>query len=338
MSHDLCVTDGKAEMMYVGEMPWHGLGTRLEHPPRTAAEAIFAARLDWNVVKQQLYVGDKHRPLPGQFAIVREDRWERNEDAIFGTVGQTYVPLQNMEAFTFFDPIIATKAAFYETAGALGKGERVWVMARLYGDMEIVPGDTVARYLLLSNSHDGTSSVQVKFTPVRVVCQNTLNQALDLGPTLRVAHNREMQRHLGDTAEAIAEICERFDELQTFFKKMVWVQMKTASLETYLAAVFPEPKRGKDDKRYERALKQMKRDRISAQKLFETGKGNDLPLVKGTLWAAYNGVTEYVDFARTTVGDGKWLDSVWFGEGCAIKTRACDLAVAAVNEVHAGLN
>ncbi len=62
--------------------------------------------------------------------------------------------------------------------------------------------------------------------------------------------------------------------------------------------------------------------------------GNDLPLVKGTLWAAYNGVTEYVDSARTTFGDGKWLDSVWFGEGCAIKTRACDLAVAVANEVH----
>jgi len=204
-------------------------------------------------------------------------------------------------------------------------------MVRLHGDMEIAPGDTVARYLLLSNSHDGNSSVQVKFTPVRVVCQNTLNQALEMGPTLRIAHNREMQRRLGDTAEAIAEIRERFDELQMFFKKIVQVQMKTTSLESYLAAVFPEPNRGKDDKRYERALKQMKRDRIAAQQRFETGKGNNLAHVRGTLWAAYNGVTEYVDYARTTVGDSKWLDSVWFGEGCAIKTRACDLAVVAVN-------
>jgi len=197
-------------------MPWHELGTTLKQPPRTAAEAITAARLNWAVVKKQLYVGKEHRPLAGQFAVVREDRWKRNEDAIFGTVGRGYVPLQNIEAFTFFDPIVATQAAFYETAGALGKGERVWVMARLFSDMEIVPGDSVARYLLLSNSHDASSSVQVKFTPVRVVCQNTLNQALDFGPTLRVPHTRDMHWRLGETAEAITNIRARFDELGAY--------------------------------------------------------------------------------------------------------------------------
>ena len=80
MSHDLCIdADGKAEMMFVGDMPWHGLGTRLTEPP-TAEEAIRAARLDWRVLKKQLFVGEEHRPLPGQYAVVREDRWNRSEE------------------------------------------------------------------------------------------------------------------------------------------------------------------------------------------------------------------------------------------------------------------
>lgn len=101
----------------------------------------------------------EHRPLPGQYAIVREDRWVANEDGLFGTVSQSYTPLQNVDAFAFFDPIVKTKASFYESAGALKKGQRVWVMARLRNDLQITKDDTIARFLLLSNTHDGTESV-----------------------------------------------------------------------------------------------------------------------------------------------------------------------------------
>lgn len=99
---------GQPEMMYVGEMPWHRLGTRLTEPP-TAAKAICAARLDWKVIKKQLYVGDdKWVCLPGEFAVVREDRWEQNEESILGRVKRAYTPLQNRDAFAFFDPLIKT--------------------------------------------------------------------------------------------------------------------------------------------------------------------------------------------------------------------------------------
>jgi len=122
--------------------------------------------------------------------------------------------LQNTEAFTFFDPIIHAGAAFYESAGALGKGERVWVLARVTSDHEIVPGDRISKYLLLSNSHDGKGAVHVKFTPVRVVCRNTLNQAIERGPTLRVAHTSSMKDRLKEVAEAVKRIDARFNELE----------------------------------------------------------------------------------------------------------------------------
>ena len=329
MSHDLCIdADGKAEMMYVGDMPWHGLGTPLTEP-QTAEAAIRAARLDWRVTKKQLFVGDEHRPLPGQYAIVREDRWNRNEDGLFGTVGQSYTPLQNTDAFAFFDPIVRTNRAFYESAGALRKGERVWVMARLRDDFEIIKNDTIARFLLLSNTHDGTGSVQVKFTPVRVVCKNTLNEALERGSAIRIAHTPEMKVRLADAADVVlTAILRHFDELGRQFQAMLDVQMAQAKLHAYLQAVFPDPSRKSDEKRFKKALAQTQRDREQSARLFIEGKGNDLKGVRGTLWAAYNGVTEYVDFHRSTYGDTKWLENVWFGSGSACKARALDTAVS----------
>ena len=331
MPHDLSIRkDGNAEMMYVGKMPWHGLGTRLNEPP-TAEEAIRAAHLDWRVVKKQLYIGDEGRPLPGQYAVVREDQWDRNEDGLLGTVGQDYTPLQNVDAFGFFDPIVKSGAAFYESAGALKKGERVWVMARLRLDFEVTQSDKIARYLLLSNTHDGTSSVQVKFTPVRVVCKNTLNEALGRGPAIRVTHTTDMQLRLKDAAELVLEkIQKHFDELGNRFRAMLGVSVSEPQLHAYLKTVFPDPSPEQDERRYKRALAQVQRDRSGSSRLFSEGMGNDVPGVKGTLWAAYNGVTEFVDFHRGAYGDTKWLENIWFGAPSGVKARALDNALALV--------
>jgi phage/plasmid-like protein (TIGR03299 family) len=326
MAHDLSVANGKAEMMYVGEMPWHGLGTRLTKPPN-AEEAICAAHLNWQVLKEHLYVGDEHRPLPGRYAIVREDRWKRNEDSIFGTVGQGYTPLQNTDAFGFFDPIVKTGVAFYESAGALKNGERVWVMARLRKDFEVVPSDNIARYLLLSNTHDGTASVQLKFTPVRVVCKNTLNEALGRGPAIRIAHTPEMKVRLRDASDAVvSQIEHHFEDIGNRFRAMVKVSMSEPGLQGYLKAVFPEPDRDADEKARKKAVARVQRDRAEASRLFTEGQGNEMAGVRGTLWAAYNGVTEYMDFHRGTYGDSKWLENIWFGGASAVKARALDQA------------
>ena len=292
----------------------------------------YCSHLDWRVLKKQLYVGEEHRPLPGRYAIIREDRWHGNEESIFGTVGKEYTPLQNTEAFGFFDLIVKTGSAFYDSAGALRNGERVWVMARLRGDFEVTPNDNIARYLLLSNTHDGTGSVQVKFTPVRVVCKNTLNQALGNGPAIRVAHTRHMQMRLGDTANAVlASIQRHFDDLGKRFQAMLRVQMSEVGVRTYLKSVFHDPAAGKDEMQYKRALSNVQRNRLEAARLFTEGRGNDLNAVRGTLWAAYNGVTEYVDFHRTTCGDGKWLENIWFGAANGIKERALEEALTIVH-------
>ena len=124
---------------------------------------------------------------------------------VLGLVTDRYKPLQNSEAFEFFDPIVDQETAFFETAGALGDGARVWVMAKMPQVMEIVRGDECQKYLLLSNTHTGQGSVVVKFTARRVVCQNTLMLALQDGqPAFRVRHSKIMTDRLRAISDLIA--------------------------------------------------------------------------------------------------------------------------------------
>lgn len=174
--------------------------------------------------------------------------------------------------------------------------------------------------------------MQVKFTPIRVVCRNTLSEALSKGPSIRVAHIRDMPSRLEETAHVVlAAIQQHFTDLGNSFKAMLSVQMSTPTLNTYLRAVFQDPRRGKDEKHYKRAMAQAQRDRDESERLFTGGKGNDLAGVRGSLWAAYNGVTEYVDFYRGQARDTKWLENIWFGGGSAIKERALDEALRIVS-------
>jgi len=344
-------------MFYVGDPPWHGLGTALEGPA-TAEEAIYAAGLQWRVVKAPLYVagGPRLHQVPGKFAMVREDRLGQGDCPILGMVGEKYQPFQNAEAFQFFDPVAGKGAAIYHTAGALGDGERVWILARLPDTMKIVGDDTVDKYLLLSTSHDGTSAVQIKFTPIRVVCQNTLGQALSRGKAIRVEHNRDLQQGLRDAQDLIAFATRQYSDFADKFRQMANVQMDAEKVRAYLGKVFPTPV----PTARRAAVELTDAKRAWAEYFFDQGEGNQIKGVQGTLWAAYNGVAELVDHSggdligpqasergrrpRTPTAAGsnstaapargldnptsvpRWkhrrLESVWFGEGYRTKVRA----------------
>lgn len=326
MAHEICIDDGKASMFYVKEEPWHGLGTKLKKPA-TAAEAIKVANLDWKVEKQPLFAmgvssgGPVVQPVE-KYAVVRQDLWGKRHCPVFGIVGEDYTPLQNHEAFAFFDQIVGAGAAIYHTAGALGKGERVWILAKLPSDIRVVGDDISEKYLLLSNSHDGNSSVQIKFTPIRVVCQNTLTMALSQGPTVRVFHTKDMHKRLEKAERALGIIQRRFDEIETSFKGMAQVQMKEQRPNDYFNLVFPNPR---DPEDWEGANR-VRKNREWSRYFFANGEGNRLKGVQGTLWAAYNGVTEYIDHRQTKQTPDRRLDSLWFGEGYQIKARAFAIA------------
>ena len=168
MGHELATINGRTSMMYTAETPWHGLGYRLD-APATARDTIQAAGLDFDVTLSSMTTTDGIA-IPSRKAVVRTD-----SNDILGVVGNSYVPVQNRQAFGFLDAIAAEGSIRYHTAGALRKGERIWLLGKLSGQIRVKGSDDLTeKYLLLSNSHDGSSALRVFFTPLRVVCANTL--------------------------------------------------------------------------------------------------------------------------------------------------------------------
>ncbi len=300
-------------MMYVGEPPWHGLGVALENPP-SAAEAIRAAGLNWTVEKRPLFTPRRGKSdlveVPGFNAVVRKDN-----KRVLGVVGKTWQPLQNRDAFEFFDPFVSAGAAQYHTAGSLKEGQYVWVLAKLDADpLKVARDDYVERYLLLSNSHDGKAAVNVRFTPVRVVCWNTLSMAEsdDATPFLRIRHKGNVRETL-ERVQQVVDITRRtFAATLEQYRYLARHQVK--NIEKYVLEVLQVPE---DPHKPPRAL-----DNIV--ELFESGRGQDNKAIRGSLWAAYNGVTEWVDHQRGR--EATRLHAAWYGEGRRIKQRALSVA------------
>lgn len=336
MAHELTITNGAASMMYVEEEPWHGLGTRLDKPA-TSAQAIKAAKLDWEVEKAPLSAGGL--PVKDRFGVVKYLKGK--QDKVLGIVGRDYTPLQNTEAFEFFDSIVGGKAAIYHTAGSLDDDKRVWILAKMPDSIRVVGDDITDKYLLLSNSYDGTSGVRVMFTPVRVVCQNTLTLAQYNGGFLSVPHRRGVKERLAATKGLLGIINNEFKEIERRFQRFAAIKMNSKRLNIFLEALFPYPDQGppfsleRQAMRYERLATQADTDRKWSEYFFVEGKGIKGTAAAGTLWAALNGVTEYVDHRVILKTAGKRLSSVWFGRDATIKRRAYAIATdKAINNSH----
>ena len=325
VAHELLIDGGRAAMFYVGERPWHKLGTQLEAPPSSEA-AIAAAGLDWTVTKVPLYVAAQARlhELRDHFAIVRDDKLGTADFPVFGIVGPEYEPLQNSEAFAFFDPIVKNGDATYETAGALGHGERIWIQARLSNDIEVA-GNIIQRYLLLSNTHNASSSLQVKLTPVRVVCNNTLTVALSKGCSICIRHDHAMDEHLEQAKNLLGLVEDEYARVTVAFRSMAARKLSQQQAAAYFAQVFP------DSASVNPVARQLVANRRRwALHFFHEGQGNGELPVRGTLWAAYNGVTELIDHRKPSMRgpdfSSRRLHSVWFGAGATVKQRALQIA------------
>lgn len=319
-------------MFYTGEKPWHKLGKELPNAA-TSAEAIEAAGLNWTVSKHPLITTIKGEfiKVPNKFAIVRDDN-----HTVLGTVGPVYTPLQNKPAFSFFDAVVGEKAAMYHTAGALGEGERVWILAKLPGYIQTTKDDVTEKFLLLTNSHDGTGAVQILFTPIRVVCQNTLNIAVASAESkTKLRHTMTLGSRVEDVRRQLGILNNRFTMFEELSKRMASTPLTYSGFKEFIKGTGVLPKGSFEPIGNGSAFEVSTRaenimDEVS--RLFEHGKGNDLPGVKGTVWAGFNAVTEYVDYFRSTRGDEgeNRAKSLLFGSGANLKQSAWDKAVSLV--------
>ena len=321
MAHELATTNGKTAMAYFGDTPWHRLGTKLNEPA-TAAEAIIAAGLNYQADLKSIQTLDG-KAVTQRKAVVRSDTGE-----VLGVVGNSYVPVQNHQAFSFLDGVAGDGGVRYHTAGALGNGERVWMLAKLPSEIRVKDSDDVTeKFLLLSNSHDGSSALRVFFTPIRVVCANTLGVAerKGRGQGVSITHKGDLNAKVQE-ARTILGIADRFfTNLSGHMDHLASVYPTRQQLNVYFESLYPDTE-GKPNTR-------AKNIRGELFQLFEHGRGQNIQSTRLTMWSAFNAVTEYVDHHRSTRGrneferESRRLESAWFGSGAHVKARAWELAL-----------
>jgi phage/plasmid-like protein (TIGR03299 family) len=317
MAHN--INEGK-RVMTVGQAPWHGLGTVLDKPA-TAIEAINAAQLDYKVSVKEIQTKEGII-IPFKKAIIREDT-----QTPLGVVGNVYTPVQNTEAFSFFDNVVGEGQAIYHTAGALGDGERIWILAKLPKEIVVAREDIVEKYLLLTNTHDGSSALKMYFTPIRVVCQNTLNATIQHSKDgVSIKHSSQVNEKIKIARDVLNLTLKKYDAFESIIKGFAKKSLKVSQVEKYFDTLIM----GDTNDRKEETTKILNiKNRM--QELFETGKGNQLDGVKGTVWAAYNAVTEFADHHKVVknldTDPTNRLKDIWFGASAKLKQDAFDLAM-----------
>ena len=218
-------------MFSVREKPWHGLGTIVMEAP-ASAEALKLAGLDWTVVQEPVYT-DNRELIKGYKANVRS-----SDRKVLGVVSDRYKVVQNTDAFSFTDELLG-KGVRYETAGSMQEGRRVWLLARLPKEY-VIAGERISPYLVFSNTHDGSGSVKVAVTPVRVVCNNTLNLALDNAKrSFSMVHTGNIHDKIQEAKDTLFMAESYMDSLGIEFEQLRRQKMTDAQVSEYIEMLLP---------------------------------------------------------------------------------------------------
>ena len=299
-------------MAYAGETPWHNLGVPV--PADLSPEQMLEkASLNWTVRKVPAYATVAgHQVAVGRSALVRD-----SDDSILDVVSDDWNVLQNHEAFEFFHDFVANGDMEMHTAGSLRNGQLVWALAKVHDSFELFKGDQVDSYLLFSNPHKYGWSIDVRFTPIRVVCNNTLTLSLNTASKnfVKISHRRqfsgdEVKETLGIAKEKLA----KYKEMAQFLGGKKY---NVVDLTKYFKQVFPVT--GGPDKKKEMSVSASK-----ALDVIHTQPG--AKFAEGSWWSAFNTVTYMVDHVLGRSQDNR-LTSAWFGNGKKVKSDALELAV-----------
>lgn len=218
-------------MFYVRETPWHGLGTRVMEAP-SSKEALGLAGLDWKVVQEPVYT-QAEELIEGYKANVRD-----TDRKVLGVVTNRYRIIQNEEAFGFTDALLG-EGVRYETAGSLQGGRKVWLLARLPHEY-IISGERISPYLVFSNAHDGSGAVRVALTPIRVVCNNTLNLALSTAKrSWSMMHTGNVQEKLEEAKDTLFRAETYMDSLGKEFDELRKKKLTDKQVMDYIEILLP---------------------------------------------------------------------------------------------------
>ena len=296
-------------MAYAGEVPWHGLGTKV--PADLSPEQFLVkAGLDWSVEKVPAFADIAgERTNVGWSALTRS-----SDNSILDVVSNDWNPVQNSEAFNFFDEYCRAGDMEMHTAGSLKNGQIVWALAKVKDSFELFKGDQVDSYLLFTNPHRFGQSIDVRFTPIRVVCNNTLTLSLSQksDSMVKVNHKKvfdasEVKKLLGIATDKLA----KYKEMAAFLGSKRYTKEKA---EEYFNVIFPSFGKGQEASRAAR----------KAMEVMEKQPG--AKFAEGSWWQCYNAVTFLTDHVLGRSADTR-LQSAWYGPNKGLKLKALERAV-----------
>lgn len=310
-------------MAYTNEEPWHGLGERVDDT-LTPEDMVKAAGLDWSVEKRPIFFNMPDNPVPtrqvpDKFALIRT-----SDHTCLSVVGNRYVPTQNIEAFSFFKEFVEAGDAKMETAGSLLGGKRVWGLANLQESFKLANNDEVKGYLLVVSPHEQGKSLVIRFTPIRVVCNNTLTLALSsIDNEFRMSHHNKFTSFAAKRAKIALGIArEKMDEFHWNAKHLKKMTMNEQDVRRFLAPLF-QPQSDVDDLvRDFRELANPKLLRV--MDVYTKAPGAD----PGTGWGVLNAVTYWSDHVASKTPD-KRLANAWLAQTAKTKQNVLDKLLAA---------
>lgn len=314
MSHEIEFQDGKAQMAWVGQVPWHGLGTKVD-PDLTPDEMMTAAGVDWSVRKEPAFIELEGKRIDiGRSALVRD-----TDERVLDVVTNDWEPLQNAQAFEFFNEYIVAGDMEMHTAGSLKGGRIVWALAKTKESFSLFNGDTVESYLLFTNPHQFGKSIDVRFTNTRVVCNNTLTLSLNSASSnmARITHRNEFD------AEAVKETMAISSRKLSDYKEMAeFLGSKRYDKENiveYFQRVFPVLSSKEDG-----GKKVLSKNAGIALELLEQQPG--FQYAPGTFWSAFNTATFMTNHVLGRSRDNR-LQSLWYGANKNLNVSALKTAV-----------
>jgi phage/plasmid-like protein (TIGR03299 family) len=340
MAHNLDYNEhtGKYSFFSTKEKAWHNLGQIVDKYP-TSAEAIGYAGLDYLVEKRPLFTNSLENdlaqieteidvskmPVPNFYATVRSDN-----NAVLGVVGKDYEVVQNRNAFEFFDAIVGGGSGIlYETAGALGKGERVFITAKLPGYIKVGKADLIEQYLFLTTTHDGLGSITAAFTPTRIVCNNTLNAAMrNHTNSIKIRHTSSANDRLKQAHTLMGISGNLAGELEGLFNQWATVRITDKEVKK-LIQIAMSP-----NKEVLKNLASGKLEELSANytnivdSVFEYAMASptqQMDTTAGTVFGAYNAVTGYFQNVRNYKDDEAKFKSIMDGTAKQRAQTAFDL-------------
>ena len=313
MAHELEMVNGEAQMAYVGNVPWHGLGTKVEHD-LTPGDFQKVAGLDWTVEKQPLTTATGI-PIKNKEALVRT-----SDNSVLDVVGTGWNPVQNSEAFEFFHDYVMAGDMEMHTAGSLKDGQMVWALAKTKESFELFNGDQTDNYFLFTNPHQFGKSINIRMTPIRVVCNNTLTLSLSQSTDKMVTVNHRKAFDPDMVKEQMGIAKEKMEQYKSMAAFLGGKRATGDNVIQYFNEVFGAPAKEKEDG----VLPFTSRNAKIAMENLNTQPGANF--AEGSWWQAFNSVTYMTDHLQGREGDSR-LQSAWYGRNRKVKLNALDKAL-----------